>query len=84
MGGSASLGSRLMPKTLYETDTGRAQLVAHLVKQTTEHGMPIVGVVTPISFKATPNATAVTPAWRNSLWHVSTWTFERRTLLTRY
>ncbi|KAJ7796778.1 FAD-binding domain-containing protein [Mycena olivaceomarginata] len=40
VGGSASLGSRLMPKTLYETDTGRAQLVAHLVKQTTDHGMP--------------------------------------------
>ncbi|KAJ7023583.1 FAD-binding domain-containing protein [Mycena alexandri] len=70
VGGSASLGSRLMPKTLYETDTGRRQLVAHLVKQTTEHGMPAVGVVTPISFKATPNATAVTPAWRNSLWHL--------------
>ncbi|KAJ7758351.1 FAD-binding domain-containing protein [Mycena metata] len=70
VGGSASLGSRLMPKTLYETDTGRAQLVAHLVKQTTEHGMPAVGVVTPISFKATPGATAVTPAWRNSLWHL--------------
>ncbi|KAJ7859181.1 FAD-binding domain-containing protein [Mycena olivaceomarginata] len=78
VGGSASLGSRLMPKTLYETDTGRAQLVAHLVKQTTEHGMPTVGVVTPISFKATPNATAVTPAWRNSLWHLelpSVWAY---------
>ncbi|KAJ7186129.1 FAD-binding domain-containing protein [Mycena filopes] len=70
VGASAVLGSRLIPKALFDTDAGRAQLVAHLVKQTAEHGMPDIPVVAPISFNATPGATSVTPAWRDSLWHL--------------
>ncbi|KAJ7091723.1 FAD-binding domain-containing protein [Mycena crocata] len=70
VGFSGVLGSRLMPKSLFESDTGRTKLIAHLVKQTAEHGMPAIGVVTPIGFNATAGATSLSPAWRDSLWHL--------------
>ncbi|KAJ7186134.1 hypothetical protein C8R46DRAFT_1062570 [Mycena filopes] len=70
VGKSAVLGSRLIPKALFESNAGRAQLVAHLLKQTKERGMPYIVVGTPIAFNAIPDSTSVTPAWRNSLWHL--------------
>ncbi|KAF7362599.1 FAD-binding domain-containing protein [Mycena venus] len=65
------LGSRLIPKALFESDAGRAQLVAHLLKQTAEFGLPYIPVGTPIAFNYTPGATSVTPAWRTALWHLT-------------
>ncbi|KAF7342485.1 FAD-binding domain-containing protein [Mycena venus] len=71
VGNSAVLFSRLIPKALFESAAGRTQLVAHLLKQTSEFGMPYIPVATPIAFNYTPGATSVTPAWRTALWHVS-------------
>ncbi|KAJ7083921.1 hypothetical protein C8R43DRAFT_939702 [Mycena crocata] len=82
VGSSAVLGSRLIPKALFESEAGRAQLVAHLLNQTAEHGMPDIPVVAPISFNAIAGATSVTPAWRDSLWHLvlpSGWAYNSST-----
>ncbi|KAJ7493661.1 hypothetical protein FB451DRAFT_1215052 [Mycena latifolia] len=70
VGNSIALGSRLIPKALFETPAGREALVAHLLNQTATHGMPYIPVGTPISFKCTPGTT-LTPAWRDSLWHLT-------------
>ncbi|KAJ7304827.1 FAD-binding domain-containing protein [Mycena albidolilacea] len=67
----ATLGSRLIPKALFESEAGRSQLVVHLLKQTIELGLPYIPVTTPIAFNYTPGATSVTPAWRTALWHLS-------------
>ncbi|KAK7057873.1 FAD-binding domain-containing protein [Favolaschia claudopus] len=66
------LGSRLLPQTLFESESGRTQLVAHLVKRTSELGFPYTPVVTPIAYNYTEGATSLTPAWRTGLWHYST------------
>ncbi|KAJ7461116.1 hypothetical protein FB451DRAFT_1269005 [Mycena latifolia] len=71
VGNSVALGSRLIPKALFETPAGRETLVVHLLNQTAARGMPYIPVGTPISFKYTPGTTSVTPAWRDSLWHLS-------------
>ncbi|KAJ7671831.1 FAD-binding domain-containing protein [Mycena rosella] len=71
VGSSAALGSRLIPKALFETPAGRAKLVAHLLAQTAARGMPYIPVGTPIAFDYTPGTTSVTPAWRDSLWHLT-------------
>lgn len=65
------IGSRLIPKSIFESASGRATLVTHLLNQTAELGMPYIPVGTPISFNYTPGTTSVTPAWRDSIWHVS-------------
>ncbi|KAJ7717139.1 FAD-binding domain-containing protein [Mycena metata] len=71
VGNSMVIGSRLMPQALFQTTEGRSRLVAHLLNQTAEFGMPYIPVSTPISFNYTPGTTSVTPAWRNSLWELS-------------
>ncbi|KAJ7189100.1 FAD-binding domain-containing protein [Mycena filopes] len=71
VGNSMVIGSRLMPRTLFESTDGRARLVAHLLNQTAEFGMPYIPVGTPIAFNYTTGTTSVTPAWRDSLWHLS-------------
>ncbi|KAJ6592868.1 FAD-binding domain-containing protein [Mycena capillaripes] len=71
VGNSMTIGSRLIPKTLFESATGRARLVAHLLKQTAQFGLPYIPVGTPIAFNYTPGTTSVTPAWRDTLWHLS-------------
>ncbi|KAJ7613029.1 hypothetical protein FB45DRAFT_1065154 [Roridomyces roridus] len=70
VGHSGVSASKLLPKTKFESMKGRAELVSHLVDQTERFGFPYIGVVTPISFDHTPGATTVTPAWRDSLWHI--------------
>ncbi|KAF7357330.1 FAD-binding domain-containing protein [Mycena sanguinolenta] len=78
VGTSVVLGSRLIPKALFESAAGRARLVAHLVKQTGELGFPYIPVGTPIAFNYIPGTTSVTPAWRTALWHLtggSTWSY---------
>ncbi|KAJ6593009.1 FAD-binding domain-containing protein [Mycena capillaripes] len=70
VGTSAVLGSRLIPKALFESVAGRTQLVTHLLKQTAKFGMPYIPVTTPIAFNYTPGATSVTPAWRDAKWHL--------------
>ncbi|KAJ7646069.1 FAD-binding domain-containing protein [Mycena polygramma] len=71
VGSPTVLGSRLIHKALFASAAGRAQLVAHLLKQTAAFGMPYIPIVTPVAFNYTPGATSVTPAWRDALWHLS-------------
>ncbi|KAJ7866509.1 FAD-binding domain-containing protein [Mycena leptocephala] len=66
------VGSRLIPKASFETQAGRAQLVAHLLNQTAEFGIPYIPVVPPVGFNYTPGATSVSPAWRTAQWHLAT------------
>ncbi|KAJ7189102.1 hypothetical protein C8R46DRAFT_1244603, partial [Mycena filopes] len=82
VGSPKVLGSRLMPRTLFESAEGRARLVAHLLRQTAERGLPYIPVTTPIAFNYTPGATSVTPAWRDALWQLSngpTWAYNSST-----
>ncbi|KAJ7605450.1 hypothetical protein DFH06DRAFT_1385091 [Mycena polygramma] len=72
VGNSIVIGSRLIPKALFDSVAGRTKLVAHLLKQTAQFGMPYIPVGTPIAFDYTPGTTSVTPAWRDSLWHLTT------------
>ncbi|KAJ6527169.1 FAD-binding domain-containing protein [Mycena capillaripes] len=70
VGNSMAIGSRLVPKSLFKSADGRAQIVALLLRQTAERGMPYIPVGTPIAFNYTPGATSITPAWRDALWHI--------------
>lgn len=62
--------TRLLPKTLFQTDEGRAQ-VLNLLLTASKTVSPYIPVVAPVLFNATANSTSVTPAWREALWHVS-------------
>ncbi|KAH8108811.1 FAD-binding domain-containing protein [Phellopilus nigrolimitatus] len=66
--------SRLIPVANFATNESRAELVdAHLVASNSQ--------TLPIFFQTTPlllddkGETSVTPAWRNSMWHVTTSSF---------
>lgn len=46
------------------------------MRATLPFASPYIGVTTPFLYKATPGATAVTPAWRDAIWHLSVkWQF---------
>ncbi|KAH7921420.1 FAD-binding domain-containing protein [Leucogyrophana mollusca] len=61
-----AIASRLIPKTNFESANGRSQLVDLLVSLPAIY----IPVVPPVLFNATRNATSITPAWRDSLWHL--------------
>lgn len=63
------LGTRLIPKSVFETPEGQSAMI-DLLLQIAEHHLPYIPVVPPILFNATENSTSTTPAWRDSLWHV--------------
>lgn len=69
MGTLNVLGSRLMPTTLFETDDGRTSVYNALVDML-QYANPYIVVATPFLYDYPENSTSVTPAWRNSLWHV--------------
>ncbi|KAH8116292.1 FAD-binding domain-containing protein [Phellopilus nigrolimitatus] len=71
------LTTRLIPKSLFETDEGRTVLTNVLIDMI-PIALPYIPVVPPVLFKATEGATSITPAWRNALWHLAahaTWQF---------
>ncbi|THH02380.1 hypothetical protein EW145_g6755 [Phellinidium pouzarii] len=65
------LTTRLIPKSLFTTDEGRAALLNVLVSLL-PFSLPYIPVVPPILFNVTEGSTSVTPAWRDSLWHFGT------------
>lgn len=65
-----ALTTRLIPKSLFQTDRGRAQLL-DLLLTASKTNLAYIPVVAPVIFNATANSTSVTPAWRDALWHVS-------------
>ncbi|KAL4075613.1 hypothetical protein J3A83DRAFT_4221558 [Scleroderma citrinum] len=60
------LGSRLIPKENFESVMGRTQLTMFL---SAAPGLMII-FAPPTSYNSTGSDTSVTPAWRNSLWHI--------------
>lgn len=74
-----ALTTRLLPKSLFQTDEGRSQLL-NLLLAASKTNLAYVPVVAPVLFNATANSTSVTPAWRDALWHVSC----RYILLSQY
>lgn len=63
------LGTRLISTSLFETETGRETLT-QTIKDVLPFASPYIVVGTPFLFNYTEGSTSVTPAWRNSLWHV--------------
>ncbi|KAH9849044.1 FAD-binding domain-containing protein [Lenzites betulinus] len=71
VGPELELGTRLLPASLFQSATGRAQLSA-VIKEILQFSSPYIVAGTPFLFKAEAGATSVTPAWRDSVWHIST------------
>ncbi|KAI5122091.1 hypothetical protein M0805_002213 [Coniferiporia weirii] len=70
--------SRLIPVANFATEDSRAELVNAILPATGGVPLPIIFQVTPLFFGANggnTTGTSVTPAWRNSMWHVTTSTF---------
>ena len=84
---SQALGSRLIPRSLFQSQDGQQQVLSAMsqVAATVQYGSPYqqdpiaafsqnplqILVTTPANYPG-DNTSAVTPAWRNSLWHVIT------------
>jgi hypothetical protein len=65
------MGSRLIPAGVFEDDTSKESLVDILMDLRNTN--VAVASVNPVLYNATsPGDTSVTPAWRNTIWHV--WT----------
>ncbi|KAH8597085.1 hypothetical protein B0O99DRAFT_85648 [Bisporella sp. PMI_857] len=66
------LNSRLIPDSLFATESGRAGLIA-LMNWMIEVGLtPYIPNTTPYLYSWTSNSTSSTTAWRGSVWHLST------------
>ncbi|EPT05701.1 hypothetical protein FOMPIDRAFT_1045016 [Fomitopsis schrenkii] len=70
VGTEITLGTRLISTSLFDTEDGRAtllQTITNVLSFTT----PYIVVGTPFLYNYTAGATSVTPAWYDSLWHLS-------------
>ncbi|KAH8824319.1 FAD-binding domain-containing protein [Flagelloscypha sp. PMI_526] len=66
--------SRIVPVSLFETEEGKANLVSVLEKWVVDYKLrPYIINAAPYLYNSTegPDATSVTPAWRNSLWQLA-------------
>jgi hypothetical protein len=64
-----TMGSRLIPAGVFEDDTSKESLVDILMDLRNTN--LAVASVNPVLYNATsPDDTSVTPAWRNTVWHV--------------
>ncbi|KAF8207888.1 FAD-binding domain-containing protein [Mycena galopus ATCC 62051] len=74
-----TLLSRLIPTSLFTSESGRTTLTNAMVQMVDQYGInPYIVVGTPFLFQGPANATSVTPAWRNALWQIgghTTWQF---------
>ncbi|TDL26957.1 FAD-binding domain-containing protein [Rickenella mellea] len=68
VGSLTILGSRLVPKANFDTDSGKLQLLDFMMSLVPQ-SLPYVPVVPPVNFNFTEGSTSVTPAWRSALWH---------------
>ncbi|KAJ7306780.1 FAD-binding domain-containing protein, partial [Mycena albidolilacea] len=76
-----SLFSRLVPVKNFETASARAEPVSTLATLFDSVDFSIVFGTTPFLFGPEDDATSVSPAWRNSLWHAcvnvaNAWNFD--------
>jgi hypothetical protein len=65
------LNSRLMPSSIFQTDSGRAKLLAFLKRIINVGLTPYIPATTPFLYPWDPESTSATPAWRDSVWHMS-------------
>ncbi|TFK78272.1 hypothetical protein K466DRAFT_570941, partial [Polyporus arcularius HHB13444] len=70
VGPEIELGTRLIPSKFFSTAEGRSQFSA-LINDTLSFASPYIVAGTPWLYNATAGATAVTPAWRDAIWHLS-------------
>ncbi|EED13770.1 isoamyl alcohol oxidase, putative [Talaromyces stipitatus ATCC 10500] len=63
-------GSRLIPQSLFETETGRSQLMQYIQAIHAQGSSPYIPVVGPVLYNYTTNSTSATPAWREALWEL--------------
>ncbi|KAF1987495.1 FAD-binding domain-containing protein [Aulographum hederae CBS 113979] len=70
------LNSRLIRTAMFESPEGRAKIMEYLDLLTEMKLEPYIPVSTPLLYRNSradlKAATSVTPAWRNTLWHLST------------
>ena len=78
VGVGQALGSRLVPRSLFQSSSGQQQILSAMTQVTStianpgpymSGGLQIL-VTTPASYPG-DNSSSVTPAWRNSLWHAA-------------
>ena len=62
--------TRLAPKSLFASDSGRAKLMTYFSNLIAAGITPYIPVVAPILYPYASNSTSSTPAWRNSLWEL--------------
>ncbi|THH14234.1 hypothetical protein EW146_g6074 [Bondarzewia mesenterica] len=71
------LGTRLIPTSLFETESGQEALYNALVNMLPTAN-PYIVVGTPYLYNGSSSSTSVTPAWYDSIWHLGfheTWQF---------
>ncbi|KAL1948480.1 hypothetical protein VTO73DRAFT_12555 [Trametes versicolor] len=66
----SALASRLIPASVFNTSASRAALSDALVAAAQRHTITLLFSVAPHFFKGGDGLTSVSPAWRESLWHV--------------
>ncbi|CCM05083.1 uncharacterized protein FIBRA_07290 [Fibroporia radiculosa] len=70
VGPEITLGTRLLTTSLFETEEGRA-LLSGVITEVLPFAAPYVVQGTPFLYNYTRGATSFTPAWYDSLWHLS-------------
>ncbi|KAI0938398.1 hypothetical protein AcW1_001860 [Taiwanofungus camphoratus] len=70
VGPELTLGTRLITTSLFQTDEGRATL-SNTIKDVLSFASPYIVTGTPFLYNYVEGSTSVTPAWRDSLWHLS-------------
>ncbi|KAH9932267.1 FAD-binding domain-containing protein [Fomitopsis serialis] len=70
VGTEITLGTRLLSTSLFATEEGRATL-SKTIANVLSFASPYIVAGTPFLFNHTVGSTSVTPAWYDSLWHLS-------------
>lgn len=65
----------LMPKQVFADPDGRAQLIDFFASFIATGATPYVPVVGPYLYNYTANSTSASPAWRDALWEMGTYSF---------
>ena len=72
------ISSRLIPAALFSTSHGRAQIISLIAYILSVGLSPYIPVVAPYLYPYPENSTSASPAWRGSLWELSSglvWTW---------
>lgn len=63
-------GSRLIPRSVFETIEGRADLMAFFALIQSKGQTPYIPVVGPVLYNYTEGSTSASPAWREAVWEL--------------